>query len=162
MIVSDGWLFAVVGLDCKLWLKAEMKTLNYCLHAWFWKWKRAWADIECILKARIWNFSRFKQQYSTLAVIYLFSQSKMKWQKWSAKRGNKGEARGRLERNTAGERQGRANVYLGHSEGRISCESLAGRDNSPLRRRAGNVLIGSFGKWSLQRDYCWPLIEMGR
>lgn len=38
------------------------------------------------------------------------------------KRGNEGEARGRLERDTAGERRGRASVYLGHSEGRISCE----------------------------------------
>lgn len=38
------------------------------------------------------------------------------------KRGNEGEVRGRLERDTAEERWGRDNIYLGHSKGRISCE----------------------------------------
>lgn len=70
-------------------------------------------------------------------------------------RENEGEARGRQERDTAGEQRWRVNIYLGHSKGRISFEWLAEKDNSPQRWKAGNVLIGSFSKWSLLLATNW-------
>lgn len=88
-----------------------------------------------------------------LAVIYLsysrrqrnnneVQSQKVERRKWG---------RGRLEHDTAGELQLRADIYLGLSQGREGW--------FPPKTRY--TLIGSVSQGSLQRDYCWPLIEMG-
>lgn len=70
-------------------------------------------------------------------------------------RENEGESRGRLERDTDGE----SGSILATQKEELAVNNWQGETIHP-RRRAGNVLIGSFGKVSLHRDHCWSLIEM--
>lgn len=70
-------------------------------------------------------------------------------------RENEGEMRGQLECDTDGESQ---SILVTQKE-ELAVNNWQGETIHP-RRRAGNVLIGSFGKVSLHRDYCWSLIEM--